>query len=222
MGWRYWLRLPPAQQTLATQLNVGEPRRPIPTLWELAAKRIYPAVHARGALPPVVRRSWIADLSMVLLYDFGPRIVQVSEETAEVWGQSHEALWERALRNLRALPRPNWDELHEGVFRIVSDCSCEETFPLLAEVMDALPCKDPVIAIPNRGVVLAASGFDADAIWTLIGRARDSVQKAPWPLSGTLLQRVAGRWSRFVPPPSLSQACARLNAVSLARTRSPS
>jgi hypothetical protein len=234
MGWRYWLRLPPTQQTLATEQNLSQ-RRQIPTLWELAAKGIYPAVRSRfatvgpeiesrrdEAFPPFVRRSLAADLSVVLLYDFGPRTTPVSEHTATVWGQSHEALWERALRNLRALPRPHWEDLGDGVFRIVSDYAYEETFPLLAEVMDSLPCKEPVIAIPNRGVMLATSSFDADAVWALIGRARNSLQKAPWPLSGTLLQRVAGGWSRYVPPPSLSPACARLNAISLARTRSPS
>jgi len=232
MGWRYWLRLPPAQQTVTTEQN-RSPLRPIPTLWELAAKGIYPAVRSRFVIsgPEIdsgragetfVRRSWVADLSVALVYDFGSRTTQVSEHTAAVWGQPHEALWERALRNLRSLSRPHWEELSDGVFRLVSDCAYEETFPLLADVMDSLPCKDPVIALPNRGVVLATSSYDADAIWELIGRARDSLQKAPWPLSGILLQRVGAGWSRYIPPPSLSPACARLNAISLSRTRSPS
>jgi hypothetical protein len=202
MGWRDWLRLPRIQTTLPTELS-GSRRRGIPLLWDLAAKGIYPAVRSGKAFAPVVRRSWVADLSLVLLYDFGPRMIQVSEATAEVWGQSHEALWERALRNLRALPRPHWEDLNDGVFCIVSDCAYEETFPLIDEVMDSLPCKDPVVAIPNRGVMLAAPGSDPDHLRALIARARDSLHNAPWPLSGTLLQRIAGGWSPFVPPPSL-------------------
>jgi len=221
MGWRYWLRLPPTQQTVATE-QAPSPRQPVPALWELAAKRIYPAVRSRFAFAPCVCRPWVADLSLVLLYDFGPRATEVSELTAGIWGQPHDALWERALRNLRALPRPHWEDIGDGVFRLVSNFAGEETFPLVPVVMDSVPCKEPVIAIPNGRVVLATCGFDADAVWALIGHARDSLQNAPWPLSGTLLQRVGDRWSRYVPPPSLSPACARLNAISLARTRSAS
>jgi len=219
MGWRDWLSLPPIQHNLATQ-SIVERHREVPALWELAAKRLYPAVRSRFApvsaeieprregrgIPAIVRRAWVADLSVVLLYDFGPRMVQVSEETAAIWGQSHDALWQRALRNLRALPRPHWEDLNDGVFSIVSDCAYEETFPLLDEVMDSLPCSNPVIAIPNRGVMLAASGLHADYVRALIERARDSLLNAPWPLSATLLKRVPGGWRPFVPPRALMRA----------------
>ncbi len=215
MGWRDWLRLPPTRDTIPTEPAASR-QRDIPLLWELAAKKIYPAVRSRfpvfspetggcsdgRPLAPVVRRSWVADLSLMLLYDVGPRMIQVSEATAEVWAQAHEVLWERALRNLRALPRPHWEDLNDGVFCIVSDCACEETFPLVDEVMDSLPCKDPVVAIPNHGVMLAAPGSDPDHLRALIARARNSLQTAPWPLSGTLLQRLSGGWSPFVPPAS--------------------
>jgi hypothetical protein len=207
--------------------------REIPKLWEVAAKGIFPAVRSRyGALsveietrgtansfPPVVRWPLIDDLAIVLLYDFGPHMAQVNHERAKVWGQSTEAIRERALQNLRALPRPRWEDLNDGVFQIRSEVAYEETFFLVDEVVQALKFRDsPVVALPNRGVLLAADAGDSQAVRALITRARQSLREAPWPLSGTLITRQAGGWMRYEPGAQLVSNARALETFSLALT----
>jgi hypothetical protein len=206
--------------------------REIPKLWEVASKGIFPAVRSRhGALsieietrntakpfPPVVGWPLSNDLTILLLYDFGPFMTQVNHDKAEVWGQSLEAMRERALQNLRALPRPQWEDSNNGVFQIRSSVAYEETFFLVDEVIHALNFRDPVIAVPNRGVLLAADAGDSRAVRALIARARQSLHKAPWPLSGTLLCRKADGWQRFDPPAELAAGALALETLSLALT----
>lgn len=210
-----------------------EQGREIPKLWELASKSLYPAVRSRYAalsieietrktakpFPPVVRWPLTDDLAIVLLYDFGPHMSQVSHEKADVWGQPPEALRERALQNLRALSRPHWEDLNDGAFQIRSEVAYEETFLLVDEVINTLPVAGaPVIGIPNRGVLLAADSNDAQAVRALIARARHSLRHAPWPLSGTLLIRPADGWKRFEAPPDLASPTQALERLSLALT----
>jgi hypothetical protein len=205
----------------------------VPKLWELAAKGIFPAVRSRhGALtleietrktakpfPPPVRWPLVNDLVIVLLYDFGPFMTQVSQDNAQVWGQSPETIRQRALQNLRALPRPQWEDLGGGVLQIRSSVAYEETFFLVDEVVRALNFRDsPVIAAPNRGVLLAADSGDAQKVRALIARARQSLEEAPWPLSGTLLCRKADNWQRYEPPAELVANARALETSSLALT----
>jgi hypothetical protein len=207
----------------------------VPKLWDLAAKNLYAClrsryqlltteIESRGATPPFVRplsMPWRADLEIVLMYDFGPYLAQVRPENAEVWGQSHEALFARAQANLGALHRPRWEPIAEGVFRIVSDVSYEESFVLVDAVIAALDVQgDPVVVLPNRGVLLATGSDDAAGLQRLIAEASRSMQERPWPMSAALLRRVAGRWEVFEPGPALASAVRTFDLLSLAGTYS--
>jgi hypothetical protein len=218
------------QKYLTMMLDQG---REIPKLWGMAAKGILPGVRSRYGtrsieietrdtaeqFPPVVSWPLIDDLTIVLLYDFGPYMSQVSYEKAEVWGQSLDAIRERALQNLSALQRPQWENLNDGVFQIRSAVAYEETFFLIDEVIRALNFRDsPVIAVPNRGVLLAADAGDLQAVRTLIARARQSLHEAPWPLSGTLITRKAEGWKRHEPRAELVSTARALETLSLAHT----
>jgi hypothetical protein len=164
---------------------------------------------------------WHADLEIVLMYDFGPYLVQVKPETADVWGQKPEALFARALANLTALQRPRWEAVADGVFRIVSDVSYEESFVLVDAVVSALDVRgDPVVVLPNRGVLLAAGSDDAAGLQRLIAEATRSMQEAPWAMSAALLRRVAGQWEAFEPGPDLASAVRAFELLSLAGTYS--
>jgi hypothetical protein len=205
----------------------------IPKLWELASKSLYPAVrsrytarsiaietrHTAKPFPPVLSWPLIDDLCLVLLYDFGAHMAQVSQEKADVWGQPPEALRARALQNLRALPRPHWEDLGDGVFQIRSEVAYEETFFLVPEVIQALNLRaSPGIAVPNRGVLFAADSADRSAVGALIRRARHCLQHEPWPLSGTLLTHNGHGWTRFEAPPELTSPAQALEKLSLGGT----
>jgi hypothetical protein len=205
----------------------------VPQLWELAAKGVYGClrsryqlvtteIESRGETPPFVRpvsMSWLGDLDLVLMYDFGAYLAQVRPDTAEVWGQSHEAIFARAKANLTALERPRWEALGDAVFKIVSDVSFEESFALVDAVVAALQVQgDVVVAIPNRGVLLATGTLTPGGLKLLIAEARRSLQEAPWPMSGMLFRRAAEQWHVFQPDPELAGAARTFELVSLAGT----
>ena len=207
--------------------------REVPTLWDLAAKSLYGClrsryqlvtteIESRDATPPFVRplsMPWLGDLDIVLMYDFGQYLAQVRPETAEVWGQNREAIFARAKANLVALARPRWDAIGDEVFKIVSDVSYEESFVLVDAVVATLPVQgDVVVAIPNRGVLLATGTLTPGGLDLLIAAATRSMQEAPWPMSGTLFRRAAGQWQVFQPDPDLAAAARRFELVSLAGT----
>ena len=207
----------------------------VPQLWDFAAKSLYcclrsryqlltTEIESRGAAPPFVRpltMPWIADLEIVLMYDFGPYLAQVLPSTAEVWGQRREALFARAQANLTALPRPRWEPVGDGVFKIVSDVSYEESFVLVDAVVAALDVQgDPVVVVPNRGILLATGSDMPAGLARLLAEARRSLQERPWPMSAALLRRVAGRWERFAAGPALASGVRAFELLSLAGTYS--
>ena len=81
-----------------------------------------------------MRRPWLDDLLLVLLYDFGQHMSYVTRTHAEAWDAPDEEIWAYAFHNLRNLPRPHWDPVGHGVFRLTSAVTYEETFVLLDEV----------------------------------------------------------------------------------------
>jgi hypothetical protein len=205
----------------------------VPTLWDLAAKSVYAClrsryqlvsteIESRGETPPFERpvsMPWLGDLDIVLMYDFGQYLAQVRPDTAEIWGQSREAIFARAKANLAALERPRWEAIGEEVFKIVSDVSFEESFVLVDAVVAALEVQgDVVVAIPNRGVLLATGTLTPGGLELLIAEARRSLQEAPWPMSGILFERVAGQWRVLQPDPELVAMVRTLELVSLAGT----
>jgi hypothetical protein len=205
----------------------------VPELWQLAAQGIYVVVRSRfswtapeiadrtEAKPfrPIVKWPWLGDLTLVLVYDFGPHIAQVVRDRADVWGQALEELRERALTNLRALSRPRWEPAGNGVFCLVSEVGYEESLLLVASIFDSLKVRgNPVVAVPNRGRLLAASSHETSALAALIELAQHAIQSAPWPLSGTLLERTANGWQLFEPPAELAAGARALQTISLAIT----
>lgn len=202
----------------------------IPKLWTLARASIYPALRSRYTtttlaidgrnggtpLPPMVQRPWLDDLILLLIYDFGQHMNYVPEALAESWGASREEIWGYALHNLKTLPRPLWEAVGHGLFRVVSQVAYEETFLLLDEVRSRLKfAGHAVFAVPNRGVLLAADSRDATAVRALIAEARRQLQQAPWPLSGSLLEHTRAGWQRCAFSGPLAAAAHCLETVSL-------
>lgn len=208
----------------------------VPKLWGAAAKNLYACLRSRyqlmshtiearyrpgGGPRAPLSRAWHGDIDVVLMYDCGPYLFQVTAETADPWGETPDALFDRARANLAALPKPDWHELGDGVFQIVSEVSFEESFALVSDVWKSLPIPgDPVVAIPNRGVLLATGADTPAGLLRLIAEARRSMQEKPWPLSGLLLRRVADAWQPFVPDARVAPAARSLEIVSDALTYS--
>jgi hypothetical protein len=202
----------------------------IPRLWTLARASIYPALRSRYAtttleidgrgggtpLPPMMQRPWLADLILVVLYDFGQHMSYVTRSNVDAWDTVEEELWAYAFHNLKTLPRPRWEPVGHGVFRLVSEVSYEETLLLLDEVRARLRFSThAVFALPNRGVLLTADGTDLAAVRALLDAARRHLQQDPWPLSGALVRRVREGWRRFDVPRELAAPAHVLETVSL-------
>src|SRR5262249_49075370 len=154
------------------------------------------------------------DLTFVLVYDFGQHMAQVNHERADVWGRPLEELRECALANLRALPRPHWEPAGNGLFRLFSDASYEESLLLMDSIFNFLKGRgNQVVAIPTRGVLLAAGSDEPAGLAALIEQAHHSMGSAPWPLSGTLLERTASGWQVFTPPAELAGGARTLQTM---------
>lgn len=204
-----------------------------PKLWELAAKHIYPSIRCvhdtmtleiatrdgEGKMPRTVSWPLAGDLMVRLMFDRGESLAHVQEDLAETWGQNLESLKTRALRNLAALPRPQWQALGDGVYQAVSDVSYEESFLLVDAVIDALPFASSAVLMPtNRGVLLSCDGTDQNALRSMLGRAEQFLRENPWPMAATMMRREAGEWREFVPTGELADIHASLTRLSIAIT----
>jgi hypothetical protein len=201
----------------------------IQKLWEVAATRLCACVRSRyhlvsldinsrgssTSVPRPLSKHWHRDLDIVLMYDFGPSLSGVTADAAEPWGQTLDAIFERAQANMAALERPSWKPLGNGVFQLLSDVSFEESFVLVADIWTSLDVQGaPVVALPNRGVLLATGTDNPAGLSRLLAEARRSMQERPWPLSATLLQRAGGGWHVFQPPEQVASAARTFDLIS--------
>ncbi|MBB6093221.1 uncharacterized protein YtpQ (UPF0354 family) [Povalibacter uvarum] len=207
----------------------------IPKLWGMASQHIYPVVRSvydrvsleissrSGKMPLQRTVSWplCADIHLRLVFDHGHALAHVDETLLDTWGQTADSIRMKALQNLRALERPHWQLLGDGVYQIVSAVSYEESFLLVDAVIDALPFAATAVVMPaNRGVLLSCDGSDDAAIRSLLAHADRSLREAPWPLSGTLLQRRNGEWIEFVPQGDTQDLHQSVQRISMAVTYS--
>ena len=205
----------------------------IEELWEVAATRLYTCVRSRyglvsleinsrgtsNSVPRPLAKRWHRDLDIVLMYDLGPSLFGVTADAAAPWGQTLDDIFARAQGNLSALDRPSWQDVGGGVLQLVSDVSFEESFVLVPDVWTSLEVKgSPVVAVPNRGVLLVTGADDPAAVLRLVDEAQRSMQQRPWPLSATLLQRFGNDWQPFQPDSRTASAARTFELVSLAIT----
>jgi len=187
-------------------------RRSVPKLWELAAKSIYPTVRSRfdravsqiefrdkpEDWPVVVVWPWIDELEIRLVYDWGTHLAQIPEGVADAWGQPLEAIRQRALQNLAALPKPTWHAIGDGVYELAADYSYQESLLLVDKVIDQLPFRESVACVPsNRGVLLACDGNQSESLLAMIKEAIRRLGTQAWPLAGTVLARRGGAWQEL-------------------------
>ena len=205
----------------------------IQELWEVAATRLYACLRSRYQLvsleingrgtgnsvrKPLAKR-WHGDLDIVLMYDLGPSLYMVTAEVSAPWAQTLDDLFARAQANLAALDRPSWQDIGGGVFQLASAVSFEESFVLVPDVWKSLPVQgEPVVAVPNRGVLLATGGNDPAALSRLVSEAQRSMQERPWPLSATLLHRVGDDWQPLELDSRIESAAHAFEQLSLAIT----
>jgi hypothetical protein len=204
----------------------------IPKLWELAAKSIYAVVRSRAdrvvtqvqfrdeqkAWPTTLSWPWIGDLEIRIAYDWGSHLSQVSEEFADTWGQTREAIKQRALQNLAALPKPKWENKN-GVHELSTDTSYQESLLLVDKVIDQLSFKDSVVCIPsNRGVLLACDRNRLEVVLAMIDQAFRNIQERPWPMTATLLTRGEGTWQEYQPTDEAAVRAGELQRMSTAVT----
>lgn len=208
-------------------------RAETPKLWQLAAKHIYPTIRSvhgtmsleiatrkgDGKMPRTVSWPFAGDLIVQLAFDRGQSLAHVQEDLADTWGQTLEALKTRALANLAALPRPQWQALGDGVFQVVSDVSYEESLLLVNAVIDSLPFASSAVLMPtNRGVLLSCDGADPNALRTMLAHAERCLRENPWPMGATMLHREAGEWREFIPTGETARIHGSLTRLSSAIT----
>src|SRR5262249_37890876 len=131
-----------------------------------------------AGVPRPLSRRWHGDLDIVLMYDFGQHMTGVTADAADPWGQTLDAIVDRARANPAALGRPSWEHLGDGLLQIPSDVTFEESFILVDPVWKTLEVQgDPVVAIPNRGVLFATGSDNPAGLARLIEAAQSHMQE---------------------------------------------
>jgi hypothetical protein len=199
-------------------------------LWMLARTRIFPILrsrHERVAIeiqhrreqkpfPPRAARPFMGHLDIVIGYDHGQTVSQVTAETATEWGVPLEAVIDRARDNLRALPAPYWESVGNSVWKLESAEGYNESFLQLPNIFEQLPAKGSRLAmIPNRGVLLATGSEEPAGLTALLAEARNSIQQAPWPLSGDLFRITPHGVELYVPEGNDGQSLATLQKIDI-------
>jgi hypothetical protein len=203
---------------------------PVPKLWSLAQTKIYPLLRSRYDLltaeiasrskqepfPPRAARRFISSLDQVLGYDHGQTVSQVPAATLEEWPAPLDAVIDRALNNLRALPVPTWLKMSPSVWKLESGEGYNESFLQLPKIFESLPAKGtPTAMIPNRGVLLATGSNEPGGLTALLAAARKSIQEAPWPLCGDLFRIGSNGIQLFVPTGPDAKALASIQRLDI-------
>ena len=177
-----------------------------PSLWSLARKNVYPLLRSRydslaitirsrgeSASPVRLGRPWHGDLVVRIAYDFGQHTTQVTQPKLDTWGVSEDELFDVALANLRAHPKPRWLKESDGLWTLDADEGYQESHLLLGTTIFAtLPAKGAAITLAtNRGVLLATGADEPGGLEALLAAARSNILERPWPIDLVLL-RAAG------------------------------
>jgi hypothetical protein len=208
---------------------------PVPKLWSLAQTKIYPLLRSRYDLltqeiasrrkqepfPPRAARRFIGSLEQILGYDHGQTVTQVPASTLEEWATPLDAVIDRALNNLRALPAPTWLKVDAAVWKLESHEGYNESFLQLPKIFESLPAKGtPTAMIPNRGVLLATGSDEPSGVTALLAAARKFLQEAPWPLCGDLFRIGSNGIQLFVPSGPDAKALASIQRLDIESTYS--
>jgi hypothetical protein len=181
----------------------------ISALWSYAQTRIYPLLRSKfdrvaaeierrrsgEKLAPRAAQAFFEDLELVVGYDLGNTVSQVPLDTMNEWGVAIEAVLKRAVDNLKALPTPSWRSADNHVWTLQSQGSYNESFLQWPKAFEGLLVKGEILAaVPNRGVLLASTRENFDA---LADAAQKSLQELPWPLSGAVFRVLDNRIDVF-------------------------
>jgi hypothetical protein len=203
---------------------------PVSKLWSLAQTKIYPLLRSRydrvtleidgrrkgHSLRPRAGRLFIGNVEQILGYDHGQSITQVTTDTLTEWGISLETAIDRALANLRALPKPRWHARGDGVWQLESPEGYTESLLQLPGVFVDLHARGtPLVMIPNRGVLLATGSDEPGGVTALLAVARKSLQEAPWPLCGDLVKISSTGIQPFVPSGTDATALASIQRLDI-------
>ena len=202
---------------------------PISKLWSLGQTKIFPLLRSRydrvtleidsrrnrHSLPPRAGRLFIGNLEQILGYDHGQSITQVTTEILTEWGISLETAIDRALVNLRGLPKARWQARGDGVWQVESPEGYTESLMQISRVFDDLPARGtPLVMIPNRGVLYATGSDEPGGVTALLAEARKSLQEAPWPLCSDLF-RISSGIQLFVPSGDDANALASIQRLDI-------
>lgn len=200
----------------------------IPKLWSMAQKAIYPvlrsgrdmvAVQIRSRteakpFPPLVEIPWQGDVVIRIAYDSGPATLPIGFDLLDTWGVSVEQALERAIFNLRALPKPQWVPIAPGLMRLESDVSYEESLLLREDVVESCDVRGDRIFMPiNRGVLLATGSAEAGGIDRLLENARLTFENDPWPLSPVIVKHTPTGFAPFEPEGPAAEQLRSLQAL---------
>lgn len=200
----------------------------IPKLWSMAQKAIYPVLRSKrdmvavqvrsraeaAPFPPRVEIPWHGDIVIRIAYDSGPATSPIGYEQLETWGVSVEQALDRALQNLRSLPKPQWVSIAAGVLRLDSEVSYEESMLLREDVVASCDVRGDRIFMPiNRGVLLATGAEEAGGIERLLEHGRHSFENNPWPLSPVIVKQASSGFVRYEPEGFTSELLRSLHAL---------
>jgi hypothetical protein len=94
-----------------------------------------------------------------------------------------------AKRGSTSRRKPRWEQAGLSLWKLESDGGYHDSFLQVGRVFARLPAQgQPLAMIPNRGVLLATGSDEPAGLAALLAAARQSIQRAPWPLCGELFR----------------------------------
>ncbi len=160
------------------------------------------AVEMEGHKLPGFAFKPLADHFVVeLAYDLPEQTMQVHQGQLDEWGTTLEDGLLLSLDLLRANTPAPMKPVRPGLYASSWGDSYAPSRILLPEFIAAYPVEgEPVVAIPNRDLLLLAGSHDAEALEEMARRVHQAIRQ-PRFMTGQTLIFSEGSWSLFLPDP---------------------
>lgn len=149
---------------------------------------------------PTPRKSFSSDANILLAYDKGRTILQVTQTMLDSWGVSFSEALDIAMKNLRAVSRPRFKEIQRGLFTGEWNDYYDDSRLLLPELFAKhRHFDDPVIMIPTTGRIFIANKTDRRAQLDMLHFVRKEIEASMKIVSTQMYHFVDGKPTEYEP-----------------------
>jgi hypothetical protein len=141
-----------------------------------------------------------SDLAAHLSFELPSSSMELSPDRLEAWGADFDALFARAVENLRERSVGVFEEPQPGVFVSPWRDALDATRMVLVEQFRALKVKgSPVLLAPTHDIVLVTGDGDEAGLATIAGWAEEALME-PRTHSAIAFRLEGARWVAWLPP----------------------